>query len=157
MKMQCWVNVYICNAKLCEQLSCYSACHNIVFFFFFGFCSDDLNFLTWTLCRTHLLNWARAVKCCFCWIFCCLWSLSNVVSLHSPRGRRLRGRRWHQPLQWPRSMRPRKSWTPCLRRGLRTLALVSNNWTTDEIWVHTFVWSVRQSNKCRWCNEYLLS
>lgn len=53
------------------------------------------------------------------------WWVSISCFLDSRRERRLRGRRWHQPLQWPRSMRSRKWWTPFSRRGLRTLALVS--------------------------------
>lgn len=68
----------------------------------------------------------------------------------SLRERRLRGRRWHLPLLWPKNMRPKKWWTPCLRRGQRTLALVSS---PTSILQRTFLYGARDVKNICYLNN----
>ncbi len=132
-----WVSLYLWDAKLVKLLKRMS--HTFVYFdwLFFWLLQWCLEFLHLNFFVDGISKLSISQKKVFLFNF--LLFLDDKLmqywcaSLHSLRGKRVRGRRWHQPLQWPRSMRPRKPWILCLRRGPRTLALVSNNRTPDEI------------------------
>lgn len=75
--------------------------------------------------------------------------LKLFLLFSSLKERRPRGRRWHLPLLWLRSLRSRRLWTPCSRKGRKTLALVGNA-SKHQVSVYPVMETLRW---CRWCQR----